>query len=386
MNSIKTTILLLSWRDIKSPGMGGAEIFTHEMMRNADLSKYNFVHFSPMFDGAEEREEIDDILYIRCGNLRSVIFMARKYYKENENQIDFVVDQCNTFRFFTRFWVQADKRIFFIHQLTREIWDIQSKFPINKIGKIMETPMLRLNKNDLTITVSESTKQDLLDVGFDETKVTVLPEGIEFTPWDESEFFEKEPVPTFIYIGRFAKYKGIDTCFETFGKIKRTHENARLWVVGKKDELYISQSLLPICAKYGLTHSNTNEECDVTFHGFVTNEKKLELMSRAHLLFMPSIREGWGLIVTEAAAVGTPSIVFDSPGLRDAVDFGRAGYMVDCNDSDGLASVALSALQSSENYDNMRNAAYNFSKQFSWKATGNAFNEFIKNRRLQKVN
>jgi len=368
---------MLSWRDIKSPDMGGAEIFTHEMMRNSDLSKYSFMHFSPMFDGAEEKEDIDGILYIRSGDLRSVVFRARKYYQEHNERIDFVVDQCNTFRFFTRFWVQAEKRIFFIHQLTREIWDIQSRFPINKIGKIMETSMLQLSKNDLTITVSQSTKQDLLDVGFDETNVTVLPEGIDFTPWKKSEFFEKEPDPTFIYIGRFAKYKGIDTCFEAFGKIKHEHKNARLWIVGKKDEHYINQSLLPICTQYGLTYGRPEEKYDVTFYGFVTNEKKLELMSRAHLLFMPSIREGWGLIITEAAAVGTPSIVYNSPGLRDAVDFGRTGYIVDNNDSGGLASIALSALQNSENYDNMRNAAHAFSKQFNWKATGQAFNEFM---------
>jgi glycosyltransferase involved in cell wall biosynthesis len=357
--------------------MGGAEIFTHEMMRNSDLSRYDFIHFSPMFDGAEKSEKIDGVLYIRRGSLGSVVFNAIKYYRDNKNRIDFVVDQCNTFRFFTKFWVKAEKRIFLIFQLTREIWDIHLKFPLSKIGKIMETFLLRMNKNDLTLTESQSTKQDLLNVGFDEAKITIIPIGIDFSPWSKNEFLEKEPVPTFIYVGRFAKYKGIDTCFEAFGKIKHKHKNARLWIVGKMDEAYAAQSLIPICTHFGLTYGNPEENCDVTFHGFVADAKKLELMSRAHMLFMPSIREGWGLIITEAAAVGTPSIVFNSPGLIDAIDFGRAGYMVEHNDSDALANAALSVLQNSGDYDNMRRAARAFSEQFNWKATGQAFNEFM---------
>lgn len=373
----KVTILFLSWRDIKSPNMGGAEIFTHEMMKNADLSRFDFIHFSPLFGGGIAHEIFDGITYIRDGSLASVIFRVKRYYKKNKHKIDFVVDQCNTFRFFTKFWVKSDKRIFFIHQLTREIWDIQSRFPISKIGKMTETPMLRLNKNDLTITVSESTKLDLLNVGFNERKITILPEGIDFVPWNDSEFYDKETCPTFIYVGRFAKYKGIDACFSAFGKIKNTFDKARLWIVGKKDEPYIVHSLLPICTQYGLTYGSSDDGCDVTFYGFVTDEKKLELMSRAHLLLMPSIREGWGLIVTEAAAVGTPSIVYNSPGLCDAVDFGKAGYITEGNSVRSLCEAMEIAISDKNGYNEMRKSAHEFSKKFSWKRTGEAFNAFM---------
>ena len=42
-------------------------------------------------------------------------------------------------------------------------------------------------------------------------------------------------------------------------------------------------------------------------------------MARAHALVVTSVREGWGLVVDEAAAMGTPAIGYDRPGLRDSV-------------------------------------------------------------------
>src|SRR5207253_5343417 len=51
-------------------------------------------------------------------------------------------------------------------------------------------------------------------------------------------------------------------------------------------------------------------------------------MAEAHVLLMTSVREGWGLVVTEANACGTPAIVYDVPGLRDAVKNESTGLVV----------------------------------------------------------
>jgi glycosyltransferase involved in cell wall biosynthesis len=56
----------------------------------------------------------------------------------------------------------------------------------------------------------------------------------------------------------------------------------------------------------------------VHFRGRVPDEVKHDLMARAHVHLAASVREGWGLVVTEAAALGTPTIAYDVPGLRDS--------------------------------------------------------------------
>ncbi|MCL2208535.1 MAG: glycosyltransferase family 4 protein [Treponema sp.] len=377
--SEKITILFLSWRDIKSPKMGGAEIFTHEMMRNSDLSKFRIIHISPMFYGAVDSEVIDGITYLRMGNILSVILKSRNFYIFNKDKINYVIDQCNTHRFFTKFWVIRDKRIFFIHQLTREIWNYHLFFPFNLFGSLLENFMLKLNKNDKTLTVSESTKKDLLLIGFDEKNIKIIPEGINFNVWPEIKFYNKEKRTTFIYVGRFAKYKGIDSCIQAFCEYKKYFKEAKLWILGKKDEKYIIKNLIPICKKNNISYGDFNDDNDIIFFNFVTDEKKLELMSRAYALLMPSIREGWGLIITEAAAVGTPSIVYNSPGIIDAVNFGESGYIATKNNYIGLFEAMKDLSCNKEKYINIRKAAYNFSSCFKWTRTGKEFSEFILN-------
>jgi len=371
----KITFLFLSWRDIKAPKKGGAEVFTHEMLKRVS-DKYRIIHISPLFEGASKDEMIDAVRYIRGGGTLSVINFARKFYKENKNNINYVVDQCNTHRFFTKFWIEKEKRIFFIHQFTREIWYMNSKFPVSFIGAVTETPFMKLSKNDYTITVSNSTRDDLIDVGFDKDKVYILPEGIDFKHWKKSEFLKKEENPTFIYVGRYVNYKGIDDTVEAFGKIKGDYPKAKLWLVGKKKDQYIEEKLKPIFEKYNLSWGEEMDK-DVVIHGFVSDERKLELMSRATALVFPSQREGWGLIMTEAAAVGTPSIAYNSPGIVDAVNNGKAGYLCESNSPNSIYELMKRVIENKEGYSRMRDKAYDYSLNFHWDNTGKAFIEFV---------
>lgn len=60
----------------------------------------------------------------------------------------------------------------------------------------------------------------------------------------------------------------------------------------------------------------------ITLFGRTTDTHKLELMQKSHVLVATSIKEGWGLIVSEANSMATPSIGYDVDGLRDSVAFG----------------------------------------------------------------
>lgn len=184
----KTTILALSWRDITSPKAGGAEVHTHEMLSRADKKKYKIVHFSTRRKGQAAYENIDGVIYIRYGNAITVILSAMCYYSRHRDQIDFVIDQCNTHRFFTPLWVEPKKRIFYIHQLTKEIWNYSAKFPLSKIGKTLEESCLKLNCHALVITVSESIRDELVDRGYDKNKIKKIHNGVSFKPWEPDKY------------------------------------------------------------------------------------------------------------------------------------------------------------------------------------------------------
>lgn len=385
----KTVILALSWRDLKSPKAGGAEVHTHEMLKRADKSKYDIYHFSVKNPNVPDYEDIDGVHYMRAGNVISVIFKARKYYRKHRNEIDFVIDQCNTHRFFTPFWVEQKKRIFYIHQLTKEIWNYSAKFPLSTIGKLTEEWMLRLNRKDAVITVSESTRQELIDRGYSPEKIKIIHNGVSFTPWDESEWFKKEANPTFIYAGRYSPYKGIDVAIQSFSELKKKYPNAKLWILGKKNQEYVDKNILPICDENNLTWFDvvkdeagkeidpTVSDGDIISWGYVSEEKKLELLSRATALLFPSIREGWGIPITEAGCVGTPSIVFDSSGIREAVDYDRAGFLCKENSPKGLLKQMELSISNTSIYDKKRQSAYKFSSQFLWDEVGKEFEKMI---------
>src|SRR5205823_13842336 len=109
----------------------------------------------------------------------------------------------------------------------------------------------------------------------------------------------------------------------------RDRPRARLWLVGDGDPSYVGR-LRRQAAALGLTP-------EVEFCGRLDAAKKHRRMALAEALLVTSVREGWGLVVTEAAACGTPAIGYDVPGLRDAVRHDETGMVVPPNP----ASLAL---------------------------------------------
>jgi glycosyltransferase involved in cell wall biosynthesis len=379
-NQSKRKILFLSWRDIKHPKKGGAEVYTHEVLKRLVERGMEIEHYSVLFDDGVREEFIDGVRYIRSGNNATVIIHAMAHYFRHQSEIALVVDQCNTHRFFTSWWIPHSKRVFFIHQLTREIW--QQMYPGTKgqVGNVMETLMLKMNRHDNTITVSESTRCDLLSVGFDPKRVVIAPEGLVFEPWSPEDFCEKEG-NTLLYAGRINPYKGVEVCIQALAKLRAEGRNTRLWVVGKGDPEYINNRLKPLIESLGLNYSEGMGDPrthDVHFFGFVSSYDLKNLMSRSKALLFASQREGWGLTVSESAIVGTPSVVWPSQGLIDAVHFGRAGYLCAKKDVDSMVEQIGRIFDDPDEYQKIRMDAYEFACTLSFNRSADVFESCLK--------
>ncbi len=338
-------ILIFNWRDIKNPDAGGAEVFTHENAKRWAEAGHQVTQFSARFPDGPAEEVVDGVNIVRAGSKYSVYFEAREYYKNN-NGFDVVVDEINTVPFFTPDFVK-EKIIVLIHQLAREFWFHETSFPVALMGRyFLEDFCLKKYKNFPTMTVSNSTKQNLLDLGF--KNIFVVPEGIKFTPLGKVPAKEKNP--TFIFVGRLKKAKKPQDAIKAFNIVRKEIPSARLWIVGNG---YYREMLEKIAGN------------GVEFLGRVSEEKKLELMGRAHAILVPGIREGWGLIVTEANACGTPAIAYDVPGLRDSVEDFKNGILVGPR-PEKMAEVMISFVSNKELRDRLSKNALEHSRQFSW--------------------
>lgn len=348
-------ILILSQRDISHNKAGGAEMYLHNALKVL-ASEVNVVHIGMLCGShTSSTEIIDGVMYMRKGrNLVITTLEGIAFYFKHRKQIIAVIDHSNTHQFFSFLWARK-KRIFFIHQLAVEIWDYFLGKYLGKILRSFEEILIRLSKGD-TITVSESTKKDLVSRGF--TNVVICPEGNLpknlVIPSCEKEGY-------LIYFGRVTEYKRVEYA------IRLSHE------VGKK--LYIlGRGSIKYNDKLKSLISELNADVEVL--GYISKEVKDEIIKKAELLVMPSIREGWGLVITESANLGTPSIVFPVNGVIEAVNYGEAGFLtkgLTCQDMiDRYKEITP------EQYSKMRLQAFEYSLKFTWDATAISFRDNVK--------
>jgi glycosyltransferase involved in cell wall biosynthesis len=238
------------------------------------------------------------------------------YRGQLAGRFDAVIDQVNTMPFFTRLWADVPS-VMLIHQLAREVWWYESRFPINALGYAAEPLYLRPYRKAPVFTISSSTERDLRALGFS-GPITVVPIGVDAVDGDLSA--EKPRQPTFLYVGRLAPSKRVDHILEAFSTFTRAYPSARLSIVGEGDANY-ERRLRSRASELGISRR-------VQFRGRVDIPTKQRLMAQAHMLLLASAREGWGLVVTEANACGTPAVVYDVAGLRDSVRHESTGLVV----------------------------------------------------------
>jgi glycosyltransferase involved in cell wall biosynthesis len=191
--------------------------------------------------------------------------------------------------------------------------------------------------------------------------IYVVRAGVSVAPLQELP--QKESVATVAFIGRLKRNKLPDHAIKAFNLIKNEIPEARMWIIG---DGYMKEKL-----------ENMNIS-DVHFYGHVREDLKYSLLSKAHLILMPSIKEGWGLVVVESNAMGTPVIAYNVGGLRESVIDGETGVLVKENSPKSLSQAAISLLRDRTALSNLSFNAINHSKKFNWDKTADAFDKIIK--------
>jgi glycosyltransferase involved in cell wall biosynthesis len=334
--------------------MGGAEVFTHEIAQRWFNAGHEVTLFTSEFPNCKKEEIVDGVKIIRAGGKYSVYWNAYKYYRKyfSKENYNVIIDEINTLPFFTpRFVNKGEKIVALIHQLAREYWFYETPFPISYFGYyFLENKWLRNYVEIPTVTVSESTRQDILGLGFN--NVYVVPEGLNFKPL--KEISKKEPFPVVIYVGRFKRAKRADHAIKAFRIVKRIMPQAELWVIGSGPA---KNDLKKIACE------------GVKFFSNLNSVDRREKIKRSWILVNPSVREGWGLNVIEANALGVPSVAYDVNGLRDSVKNGKTGLLAKAGDIENLARLTINILENQRLRECLSVNALNFAAEFNWDKT-----------------
>lgn len=355
-------ILVFSWRDPKHPLAGGAEQVIHEHAKGWIKAGYKVTLFSSRFPRSLQEEDLDSVKIVREGYQYLLVQLkAFLFYLRNQEKFDLVIDQFHGLPFFTPLYVRKPK-LAVIQETAREVWFLNPlpkplNWVVGFIGYLGEPIIFLFYKNTHFMTGSLSAKKDVVRFGISKKKVTVVPHGVIVKKTKPNP--KKEKKWTVCFLGVLSKDKGIEEalkCFHILSKLGKFN----FWVIGKADTEKYQKQLKEIVKKLNLKNK-------VKFWGFVSQQKKFELLTRAHLLINPSFKEGWGLVNIEANSVGLPVVAYSSPGLIDSVKHNLNGLLCRENIPLNLANNVMKVVEDKSLYLRLKKGAVEWSKKYSWK-------------------
>ena len=352
-------IAFFNWRDIRNPLAGGAEVYCQEVLRRLS-ERHEATLFTSRFPGSAGRESIDGVEHIRFGGRYSIYARAYSCYKKHiEGRYDIIVESVNGVPFFTPLFAR-EPVVPFIHQLTRENWYSGIWFPAALAGYFAEDFLLSLYRKMPAIVPSDSTRKDLLALGFGDVNVVHGAARV------ERPRIKREP-RSLLYLGRLTRSKRVDHAIRAFATVKEKFPRAVLKVAGSGPE---EKRLSSLARSLGLSDS-------VIFLGRVGEDEKARLLAGSSLMLFPGVREGWGLVVLEANSCGTPVLGYGVPGLRDSIRDGVNGYAVRNGDIAALAGRACGLLSRPSELGRLSASSSAYARKFSWERTARQFERIL---------
>ena len=356
-------ILLVNWQDRANPPAGGAEIHLFEIFGRLAARGHQIRLVCSGWEGAPRDTSIDLISIRRVGGRHSFALLARRAVHRAiaEDRPDILVEDINKLPLFLASGTSVPFCAIVPHLFGETAFE-EAPWPMAAAVWLAERPLPRAYRRAGFHAISESTRDDLIARGVPADRVRVIHPGVDsrrFTPGPQGY---RSTAPSFLYVGRLKRYKGIGLALEALALARRHRPDLRMEIAGTGDY------------KAELERQVARLELDraVTFHGFVSEERKIDLMRWAWANVFPSPKEGWGITVIEAAACATPSLASESPGLRDSVRHGETGFLVPHGDVAGLAARMVELADSPQLVSRLGERARSFAESLTWERTAAA--------------
>ena len=350
-------VLLVNWQDRENPHAGGAEIHLFEIFRRLAARGHRIRLVGSGWPGAPRRASVEGIEVQRVGGRHSFALVGRGEIRRalRAERPDIVVEDVNKLPLFTpSLWHGPHVTIvphLFGSTAFQEVDPAQAA-----IVWAAERPLPWAYRRSWFHVISESTRDDLVARGVAAGQITVIHPGVDPIWFAPDPGVRRSPTPAFLYLGRLKRYKGVDAALRALALARATRADLTLDVAGTGDD---RPRLEALARELGVAGA-------VRFHGFVSEEKKRELLRTTWANVFPSPKEGWGITNVEAAACGTPSLASNSPGLRDSVRHGETGYLVPHGDAAALAERFLAFAADPALVERLGRAARTFAEALTW--------------------
>ena len=297
-------VLFVAWRDLANDLAGGSEVLIDQLAAGMARRGHDVALMCAEPIGEPRAYRVQS-----NGGTVTQYLRAPLSYLRHFRDRDLVIDVANGLSFYTPLW-RRGPAMCFVNHIHTDQWSQWFPAPVAAVGRTLEQhAMPAAYRNRLFVAVSPSTAQGLERLGVEPDNIRIIINGTDIPAETGVEAEE----PLFIGLGRLVPHKRFELLVQAWERV-RPAVGGRLVIAGDGPE----RERLEAMAGPG-----------VEILGKISESEKQHLLSTAWLMVHPASHEGWGLVIMEAAAHGTPSLAFRVPGLRDSVADGYSGVLVD---------------------------------------------------------
>lgn len=359
-------VLVLNERDTQHPLTGGAELHVTEIFRRLAAQGYEVTLASSSFKGSAAEERVDGLHIRRLGGIplyypRVAWFCAGE---TRRGKFDVVVECLNKVPFFSPVYSGVPV-LALCHHLFGEVAFRQVAWPIAATVWASERLIPLLYRGRPFITISESSRDDLVARGIPAADIQVSHCGIETT--EVVVDVDQARPHRVVYMGRLEPYKRVDVMLRAMAQLVDRFPAVEILVIGRGSA---RPDLEKLATELGLGDRTR-------FTGFISNLERDSLLADCRVCVCASEKEGWGLTVIEANQLGTPVVASDVDGLRDSVRDGKTGLLVPYGDVDAFAGAISRFLESDAFALEMSREALRWSRRFDWDVAASEMGDAI---------
>ncbi|HLI44959.1 MAG TPA: glycosyltransferase family 4 protein [Acidimicrobiales bacterium] len=313
-------VAIVAWRELGDPEAGGSELHAHEVARRWAAAGIEVVVRTSQVPGEPVRLERDGYVAIRrSGRYQVFGTAASDILRGRLGRLDGLVEVWNGMPFFSPLWASVGHlpRVVWLHHVHAEMWQMVLPPRLAALGSAVESRVAPpLYRRTLVVTLSKSSRAEIVGMlGMRPELVRVVPPGVDprYRPGGR-----RSERPLVVAVGRLVPVKRFDRLIHVMAELHEQWPDAHCVIVGEGAEREALEAL----------RAELKAESFVYLPGRVSDEELVGLYRRAWVLASTSVREGWGMTVSEAAACGTPAVVSRIAGHSDVVADGETGYLV----------------------------------------------------------
>jgi glycosyltransferase involved in cell wall biosynthesis len=353
-------LLVVNWQDRENPQGGGAEIHLHEIFGRLAARGHEVRLVCSGWRGAPSTATLDGIAVERHGDRHTFALVGRGAVRRAIAawRPDVVIEDVNKIPLFVAGLTNGPVGVIVPHLFGATAFR-EATVPVAALVWLLERPIPRAYRRAAFHAISESTRDDLVARGVAPERITVIHPGVDSVVFAPDPTVPRADRPTFVYVGRLRRYKGVEHTIRALALARARRSDLTLLIAGGGED---RPRLEALSASLGLGDA-------VRFLGRVSEDEKRRLFQTAWANLLPSPKEGWGITNVEAAACGTPSVVSDSPGLRDSVRHGETGFLVPHGSVPALADRLLALAGDPVLVSRLGRQARAFAEGLSWERT-----------------